>query len=99
MITLSGGVVDDVGELVGEKPYVQGVQHGPHRGDGEVGLEVLLVIEAERRHPVAPGDAETLEAGRKPLGAPRQPPRSWRVESPPPRRSRPRSSGARGCRG
>ena len=45
------GVVGDVDELLGEQPDVQRVQHGAHRGDREVGLEVLGVVPLEGRRP------------------------------------------------
>jgi PAS domain S-box-containing protein len=41
------GVVRDVDDLLGEQPDVQGVQDCAHRRDGEVGLEVLLVVPHE----------------------------------------------------
>jgi hypothetical protein len=52
------GMVDDPGQLLGDEPQVQRVQDRSHARDGEVGLEMLLVVPAERRHPVALGDAE-----------------------------------------
>jgi hypothetical protein len=46
-------VVDDVGQLLGEQPQVEGVQHRAHRRHGEVRLEVLLGVPQERPDPVA----------------------------------------------
>jgi hypothetical protein len=81
------GVPGDVGELVGVKPEVEGVEHRPHGRDGEVRLEVLLVVPAQRRDAVPGPDAEPRErrgqtaatiddvavggARERPVGAPR----------------------------
>ena len=55
------GVVDDVGQLVGKEPHVEGVQHGTHRRHGEIGLEVLLVVPHERGDPLVTGHAQGTE--------------------------------------
>ena len=62
------GVVDHVGQLLGEEPDVQGVEHRPHGGDGQVGLEVLLVVPGERPHPVAVAHPQAPQRGGQPLG-------------------------------
>ena len=59
------GVADDIAELVGGQPDVQGVHHRAHAGDGEVRLLVLLVVPAERGHPVPGADPEAAQAGRQ----------------------------------
>ena len=63
------GVVHHVGQLLGEQPDVEGVEHRPHRGDRQVGLEVLLVVPGEGAHPVAGADAEPAQGRGQPLGA------------------------------
>ena len=47
------GVVDDVHELVGGQPDVERVHDRAHAGDRVVGLEVFLVVPAERGHRIA----------------------------------------------
>src|SRR2546425_621811 len=41
-------VIDDVGDLLREEPDVHGVEHGAHRRNRQVRLEVLLVVPHER---------------------------------------------------
>ena len=61
------GIVDDERELVGVKPEIQGVEDTAHQRDAEVRLEMLVVVPAERGHPIAGTDAETLQrAGQAP---------------------------------
>ena len=74
MMTAVLGVVDDVGQLLGREPDVERVQHGPHAGDGEIGLEVALVVPAEGADAVARLDAEPGQGGGQLLG-PGRPPR------------------------
>ena len=62
------GVVDDVGELLGEQPDVEGVQDRAHGRHGQVRLEVALVVPAERPHPVARTHPEPPERRRQLLG-------------------------------
>ena len=62
------GVVGDVGQLLGEQPEVQRVEHGAHRGDGQVGLEVLLGVPGEGGDPVALPDAEAGQGRGQPVG-------------------------------
>ena len=62
------GVVHDIGQLLDREPDVQGVQHRSHAGDGEVGLQVALVVPAEGAHAVTLFDPEAGERGRQPLG-------------------------------
>ncbi len=52
------GVVDHVGQLLGEQPDVEGVQHSPHGGNRQVRLEVLLVVPGEGADPVVVADTE-----------------------------------------
>ena len=59
---------DDVLQLLGEEAHVQGVQHRSHARHGQVGFHVLLVIEAERRHPVPVADPEGCKSGGEALG-------------------------------
>ena len=66
------GVVDDVGELLGEQPDVQRVQHAPGARRGEVQLEVAGRVPRERRHAAVGGDAEVVEHAAEPAG-PRRP--------------------------
>ena len=67
------GVVHDVGELLGEEPDVERVQHRPHGRDGQVRLEVLLVVPGEGAHPVV-GPTPEAAPGRRPAARPRPPP-------------------------
>ena len=62
------GVVDHVGQLLGEEPDVQRVEHGPHRGHREVGLEVLLVVPGEGAHPVPVAHPEAPQGRGQSLG-------------------------------
>ena len=59
------GMVDDVGQLLGREPDVEGVQDGPHGRDGEIGLQVTLIVPAERADPVPRLDPEAGEGGRQ----------------------------------
>ena len=59
----------DVGQLVGVEPEVEGVEHRAEQRDGEVGLEMAVVVPAERGDAVAGADAERLERGGEPAGA------------------------------
>ncbi len=63
------GVVDDVGDLVGEQADVDRVQDGAEARHAEVELEVALAVPAEGRHPVALLDAEPLEDAAEALDA------------------------------
>ena len=63
------GVVDDVGELLGEQPDVERVQHPPGARRGEVQLEVAGGVPAERGHPAVGGDAEGVEHAAEAAGA------------------------------
>ena len=62
------GVVDDVGQLIGGEPDVERVQDRPHGGDGEVGLEVALVVPGEGADPVPRLDPQAGEGGGQLLG-------------------------------
>src|SRR5262249_26023986 len=59
------GVVDDLGHLGAGQPDVERVQYRTHAGHPEVGLEVLLVVPAERPDRVVRPDPEP---GQRPLG-------------------------------
>ncbi len=61
-------VVDHVGELLGEEPQVEGVEDRTHRRDGEVGLEMGLVVPEEGADPVGVADPEPPECPGQPLG-------------------------------
>ena len=63
-------MVDDVGELIGEEPHVQGVQHRTHRRHGQVGLQVLLVVPHERADPLVTGHTEAAKGVGELGGAP-----------------------------
>jgi hypothetical protein len=62
-------VADDVAQVVLEQADIQRVQHGPHRRDREVQLEVAARVPAERGDAVARADAQRLERRRDPAGA------------------------------
>jgi hypothetical protein len=51
------GVARDVGQLVRMEPEVEGMEHRAEQRDREVGLEVAVVVPAQRGDPVARGDA------------------------------------------
>ena len=55
------GVVDDVGELLGEEPDVQRVQHPAGAGGGEVQLEVAGRVPRERRDATVGRDPQIVE--------------------------------------
>ena len=55
------GVVGDVGDLFGEQPDVQRVQHPARARRSEVQLEVTVGVPCERRHSARGGDAEVVE--------------------------------------
>ena len=62
------GVVDDVGELLGEQSDVQRVQDAPGARRGEVQLEVAGGVPPERRHAAVGRDAEVVEDPAEPPG-------------------------------
>ena len=55
------GVVRDVGDVARVEAQVQRVQHEAAARDAEIGLEVLVVVPAERRDAVAGLEAELLQ--------------------------------------
>ena len=63
------GVRGDVPQLVGMEPQVERVQHRAQQRHGEVGLEVAVVVPAERGDPVARADAERAERAGEPVRA------------------------------
>ena len=54
-------VVDDLRELRRWEAKVERVQHRAHAGDREVGLDVLLVVPAERADSISGRDAKSLQ--------------------------------------
>ena len=64
------GVVGDVDELLREQADVQRVQHRAHRGDRQVGLEVLGVVPLEGPDPLVAVDAQGAQAVGQPRRAP-----------------------------
>ena len=52
------GVARDVGQLIGMEAEVERVEHRAHERDGEIGLEVAVVVPAESGDAVAGADAE-----------------------------------------
>ena len=55
------GVIDHEGELLGKQPDVEGMHHRPHGRDGQVALQVLLVIPGEGANPLVAADAERAQ--------------------------------------
>ena len=53
------GVVDDVGDLVGEQARIDGVTDRADAGDAVVQLEMAVVVPGERRDALALADAES----------------------------------------
>ncbi len=62
-------VVDHVGQLLGEQADVEGVEHRPHRGHGQVRLEVLLVVPGEGPDPVIRAHTEPAQGLGQLLGS------------------------------
>ena len=63
------GVVGDVGQLLGEQPDVQRVQHPPGARRGEVQLHVPGGVPRERADPAVGADAEGVQHAAEPPGA------------------------------
>ena len=63
------GVVDDVGQLFGEQPDVEGVQHPAGARRGEVQLQVAVGVPRERGDASVGGDAEGVEHAAEAPGA------------------------------
>ena len=63
------GVVDDVGQLLGEQPDVERVEDTTGTRRREVQLEVACGVPGERCHPAVVGDAERVEDAAQPPGA------------------------------
>jgi hypothetical protein len=66
------GVIDDVGEVVGMQPHIQGMEYGSGRRDAEVGFQMLLTIREQGCDAISPGDACALQRGCEPARAPVQ---------------------------
>ncbi len=62
------GVIDHVGQLLGEEPDVQRVQDRAHARDGQIGGHVGVVVPHERAHPVAPFDTQPGQRRRQAVG-------------------------------
>ena len=65
------GVVGDVGQLLGEQPHVERVQHPAGAGRGEVQLQVALAVPAERADPAVGADARGCPGRRRACGCAR----------------------------
>ena len=64
---LRGGVVEDVRDLVRREPDVDRVEDGARLDDAVVGLEQVVGVEGDERHPVAGLDAELDERVGQPV--------------------------------
>ena len=62
-------VVDDEFQVLGEKAQVQGVQDGAHAGHRVIELQMAVVVEGQRGHPVPGLDPEALERARQAVDA------------------------------
>ena len=62
------GVVDHVGQLLGEQADVQGVEHGAHRRDGQVRLQMLGVVPAKCGDALISRDAQPAKGVGEPGG-------------------------------
>ena len=71
------GIVDDVGELVGEQAGVQRVDDRTHRGDREVQLEVLALVPQQRGDRVSLANAELGQRAGKAVGPGGRRRRAW----------------------
>ncbi len=63
------GVVDDVGELLGEQADVERVQHRTDARHRHVQLEVALVVPRERANAIALSHAQPLQHAREAIDA------------------------------
>ena len=63
------GMVDDEGELIGEQPQVERVQHRAHTGHRHVSFQMLLVVPLQSADAVAVAHAEPLQRRGQALGA------------------------------
>ena len=78
------GVVDDVGELLGEQPDVERVQHAPRARGGEVQLEVAGGVPGERGDAARRRRCRGRRAPRRVGGCAPPTRRRWCVRSPAP---------------
>ena len=62
------GVIGDVGELLGEQPDVERVEHGAHARHRQVRLHMALVVPHEGADPVPGSNAEFGEGGGELIG-------------------------------
>jgi hypothetical protein len=74
-------VAGDIREIGRVQPQVQGVQNEPAARDPEVGLEVLVVVPAQRRDAVSAVEAELLQGDGELPGSPRHVPVRVAVEA------------------
>ena len=52
------GVIDDVGDLLGKEPRIDGVHDGTHSGDAVIELEMPEAVPGERADAISLPDAE-----------------------------------------
>ncbi len=63
------GVIDDVDDLLGEEPRIDGVADRAHAGDGEIDLEMAEAVPGERADAIRLFDAEPDQRVGEPPGA------------------------------
>ena len=62
-------VGDDLGDLIGEEPGIDGVAHASRSRGGEIDFEVPRAVPRQRSDPVALAEPETIERpGEPPAG-------------------------------
>ena len=66
---LVAGVRDDVRQLVGVQADIERMEHGTHRRDADVGLEMLVVVPAQRSDAVVIANTELAQCAGQPVGA------------------------------
>ncbi len=59
------GVVDDVGDVLGRQPEIDGVEHGAHQRRREVHLQVAVRVPRQCAHPVARPDPKGGQRSRQ----------------------------------
>ena len=63
-------MIDDVFDLLCGKANIYGVENGPHRRNGQIGLQMFLRVPAQCPHALTRLKAESLECGGKLMRAP-----------------------------
>ena len=53
-----GGIIQNIGDLVGKQPRIDRVQHRPHAGGSVIHLHMRRGVPAQRRHPLAAPNAQ-----------------------------------------